>query len=173
MLEGGQELAENKLLLLYIFNKINLPVSNIKITEIVLENNLINYFSLQRYLGDLVNSGFLNLVKENKKHLYSISYKGKNVLDYFGSRINNSKKKVIDSYLDNLDEMPESQYDVSADYYPSDEDYIVICKIAKDGKPLIELKINISSLDRAKYICEKWKKGGHDIYKSMMDLFSI
>lgn len=173
MLEGAQELAENKLLLLYIFNKLNIPVSNTRITEIVLENNLLNYFSLQQYLGDLVSSGFLNANREEKKQLYSISYKGKSVLEYFESRINRSKKKIIDTYLSKLSELPGKQYDMAADYYPADEDYMVICKLLKDNKPVMELKIAISSMDKAKHICEKWKKGAPDIYKNIMDTFTV
>ena len=60
MFEYNQELAENKLLLLYIFDKIQLPVSNNLITEIVLENNLFNYFHIQQYLSELVTSDFFS-----------------------------------------------------------------------------------------------------------------
>ena len=43
MFEDTLELAENKLLLLYIFDKIKIPITNNKITQIILENNFINY----------------------------------------------------------------------------------------------------------------------------------
>jgi predicted transcriptional regulator len=69
MFDDTQELAENKLLLLYIINKINIPISNAYITEIVLENNLLNYFHLQQYLSELVASEFLIQDKQNKKQI--------------------------------------------------------------------------------------------------------
>ncbi|HBM81290.1 MAG TPA: DUF4364 domain-containing protein, partial [Clostridiaceae bacterium] len=52
MFDDTQELAESKLLILYLFKKINLPISNAIVTDIVLENNLLNYFQLQQYLSE-------------------------------------------------------------------------------------------------------------------------
>jgi hypothetical protein len=68
MFKDMSELAENKLLLLYIFCEIGMPVSNSHITQIILENNLINYFSLQQYLSELIDSGFINIKKHDKQH---------------------------------------------------------------------------------------------------------
>ena len=48
MFENTSELAENKLLLLYILKTIDEPISNAQLTDIVLENSLINYFTLQQ-----------------------------------------------------------------------------------------------------------------------------
>ncbi len=42
--DNTQELAQNKLLLLYIVNESYTPLSNEKITEIVLEKDYMNYF---------------------------------------------------------------------------------------------------------------------------------
>jgi len=37
---SNKELAENKLILLYIIDKVNIPISNLQITKIILEINL-------------------------------------------------------------------------------------------------------------------------------------
>ena len=52
MFENSAELAENKLLLLYILQVLKRPISNSQLTEIILENNLINYFTLQQYISE-------------------------------------------------------------------------------------------------------------------------
>ena len=44
MYDSTLELAENKLLLLYIIKSIKYPISNTQLTDIVLENSFINYF---------------------------------------------------------------------------------------------------------------------------------
>jgi len=56
---SSKELAENKIILLYIIEKIGMPVSNIQITKLVLEKKLMNYFLLQQRLNELCESGFL------------------------------------------------------------------------------------------------------------------
>jgi predicted transcriptional regulator len=173
MLEYNQELAENKLLLLYIFDKIQLPVSNALITEIVLENNLLNYFYLQQYLSELVSSGFLKLDKEEKKQLYSISAKGKSVLEYFESRISDVKKDLMSAYFESRKELHKSDLIVSADYLPVNNDnYMVSCKIANNGFETLELKLTVKSSENAKQICLKWKNDASDIYSKLIKMLN-
>ena len=57
--ESSLELAENKLLLLYILKTLKQPISNTQLTEIVLENSFINYFTLQQYIAELDESKFI------------------------------------------------------------------------------------------------------------------
>lgn len=170
MFEDTQELAENKLLLLYIFDNVQLPLSNTLITEIVLENNLLNYFQLQQYLSELVDSGFLRLEKENKKQLYNLNPTGKNVLRYFENRISNSKKEILKSYLKSRSEILKKEVEITADYFPGDDnDYTITCKITENSSTIIELKLKADSNDKAKAICSKWKADPYKIYNSIMD----
>ena len=46
---NNRELAENKLILLYIVDKLNMPVSNLQLTKIVMENKLMNYFIFSNF----------------------------------------------------------------------------------------------------------------------------
>lgn len=170
MFGDTQELAENKLLLLYIFDSVRLPLSNTLITEIVLENNLLNYFQLQQYLSELVDSGFLTLEKENKKQLYNLTTAGKSVLQYFENRISSSKKEVLKSYLKNRSEILKKEVEITADYFPGqDDDYIVTCKIAENNLNLIELKLKVDSNDKAKQICSKWKSDPYKLYNIIIN----
>ena len=73
MLESTVELAENKLIVLYIIKKVNYPISNTQLSEIVLENNLMNYFIFQQYLTELISSKFILEKLEDNKPLLLIS----------------------------------------------------------------------------------------------------
>ena len=53
MYENSAELAENKLLVLYVIQSLKQPISKTQLTEIILENNFINYFTLQQYISEL------------------------------------------------------------------------------------------------------------------------
>ena len=66
MFENSSELAESKLLLLYILKNLKTPISNTQLTEIVLENNLINYFTLQQYISELDSSEFIKYQNINE-----------------------------------------------------------------------------------------------------------
>ena len=49
MYENSIELAENKLLVLYVIKALKQPITNTQLTEIILENNFINYFTPVSY----------------------------------------------------------------------------------------------------------------------------
>ena len=77
MFENTTELAENKLLLLFVLEVLNRPISNTQLTELVLENNLINYFTLQQYISELDSSQFISYKDVNEKKLLIITKKEK------------------------------------------------------------------------------------------------
>ena len=74
MSESMSQLAENKLILLYLINKMSMPLSNSEICLFALEKDYMDYFSLQQYLGELVDSEFLEVTKE-KQHYAVYSYR--------------------------------------------------------------------------------------------------
>ena len=168
MFEGTQELAESKLLLLYIFNNIKHPLSNSTITEIVLENNLMNYFHLQQYLGELVNIGFLSCNKEEKRQVYTIAAKGQNALEYFENRIKNSKKESIQAYINSYEKLEEDPVQGTAKYDQVDiNQYNIICMLKDKDTDLIEIKLCVKSADHAKLICSKWESNAMQIYSKI------
>ena len=68
MYENSAELAENKLLVLYVIKSLKQPISNTQLTEIILENNFINYFTLQQYISELEYSNFVKYIEKNEKN---------------------------------------------------------------------------------------------------------
>ncbi|NRT27469.1 putative transcriptional regulator [Clostridium beijerinckii] len=75
MYESSSELAENKLLMLYVLKSIKNPISNTQLTEIILENNFINYFTFQQYLSELEESKFVEYHDVNDKKLLILTEK--------------------------------------------------------------------------------------------------
>ncbi|NYC93670.1 putative transcriptional regulator [Clostridium acetobutylicum] len=99
MFEDTLELAENKLLLLYILHKLEFPISKNQFTEIILENNFMNYFILQQYISELISSNFVKSEQKDNKHSVSITHSGTKVLNLFINRLSIDKKDLIDKYI--------------------------------------------------------------------------
>ncbi|TDT61076.1 DUF4364 family protein [Fonticella tunisiensis] len=172
MFKNTTELAENKLLLLYIFDKLNIPLSNSHITQIILENNLIDYFSLQQYLSELIESGFIKDTKEDKWHMLTITSRGKDVLEFFYNRIPESKKDTIDKYINSHISSIKKDIEVFSEYEPlGNSRFMVNLKLREGEDILIDLKLPASSNDEARHICGVWKKNYKDIYDKLMDFF--
>ncbi|WP_446897601.1 DUF4364 family protein [Clostridium sp. LBM24168] len=171
MSENTLELAENKLLLLYIFKKIKVPVSNNKITQIILENNLINYFVLQQYIGELLTSKFIKYIDPDTDHRMCITKKGIKVLDLFENMISSDKIRMIDEYLKKHLENIKKDISVNADYILENKNNFMVNLIAvKNKTTLINIKLCVNSDKEANKLCEKWKSNYPDIYYNIIQL---
>ncbi|GAA0748131.1 DUF4364 family protein [Clostridium oceanicum] len=173
MFKDALELAENKLLILYIFSKFDIPISNNKITEIVLENNLINYFTLQQYISELTSSNFLRYNADKDKHRMSITKKGLKVLSMFIDRVTEDKITIINDYLKQNLNLIKKEISVTADYTIKNKDFIVNLKAEKDNSLLIDLKIPVDSNEQAKKLCSNWKKNSPELYKNILDVLNL
>lgn len=171
MFEDTLELAENKLLLLYIFSKMKFSLSNTQITQIILENNFINYFTLQQYLTELVSANFIMNLEEDNKHKYSITDKGKKVLSLFEERISKDKLDKIDSYLKKHMENIKKEVTCTADYTIDDKNnFIVDLKALENDSLLMDLKVSVGSNKQARELCTKWKNNSSKLYNEIINI---
>lgn len=172
MYESSSELAENKLLMLYVLKAINEPISNTQLTEIILENNFINYFTFQQYLSELEEAKFVEYHKANDKNLLILTKHGETVLSLFKSRLSHTKIAIIDQYIRNEIESIKKELTIHADYTLGDNDsFIVDLKAIENQSLLMELKLSVPSKNQAISICNKWKDNPSDIYNTIINTF--
>lgn len=173
MFEDTLELAENKLLLLYIINRLNLPVSNAQLTELVLKNNMMNYFILQQYIDELVSAEFLKYADMSGSQRLLITEKGKKVLEMFGDRVSEKKCEIIDEYIENNWDAIKKDVTVTADYtIEKKDDFIVSLKAMEKDKLLIDIRINVPSNKQARDLCTKWKENYAEMYQKIIGILT-
>lgn len=169
MFDNSLNLAENKLLLLYIIDKIDLPISNIQLTEIVLENNFINYFTLQEYIDELISSNLIMKVNQNDKDRLMISSKGKEVLSLFKNRLSTEDINKLDSYINVKMNLIKKEATISADYtIENGNSYVVSLGASEKNIPLMEIKVTVASNKQARELCTKWKANPSDLYTKII-----
>ncbi|MDF2985340.1 MAG: hypothetical protein K0R50_850 [Eubacterium sp.] len=168
-IESNRELAENKLILLYIINNMEAPVSNLLITKIILENKLMNYIFLQQYLDELCDGKFLEKIDPDDKKSYRISSAGKQGLDYFISLIPAGTKSRIDEALSDYIKRIRNETSIVADFVAVNEnEYITNLKICEGSFTYIDLKLTVGSRNDARKICNNWTNNSEKLYKKIM-----
>ncbi len=174
MYENSIELAENKLLVLYVIKSLRQPISNSQLTQIILENNFINYFTLQQYISELESSDFVEYIEQNQKKLIKITSLGENVLSIFNDRITPLKRDIINNYISSTIDNIKKELTISSDYtIEKNNYYIVNLKALEDESLLMDLKISVPSKKQATSLCAKWKENPSDLYtKIITSLFS-
>ena len=164
------DLAESKLVLLYTLQKLNMPVTNNQITNIMIENNIMNYFTLQQYLVELCNSQFVKIISQDNKNYYILTPDGEKIINYFIARVPFSVKEKISNLVDSKVDKIKEEIQITADYIPEKEtEYIVECKVNENGTNLIDFKINVPTKAQAKAICENWRNNASAIFGEILD----
>jgi predicted transcriptional regulator len=170
MFDDKSKSAVNKLIVLYILDKIEIPLTNTQITNIILENNIINYFSLQECIAELEESDLVRLEESQSKVTYHISEIGQKTVQIFQSKIAKSTKVLINEYITKNKDRIKKESEVFADFQKNSEhEYVVNLKVIENDIVLIDLKLNVVSSKQAKLICEKWRSSSGRIYGQIMD----
>ena len=168
-LGSNRQLAENKLILLYIIESIGMPVSNLTITKLILENKFMNYFLLQQHLNELCESNFLSSELIDGKTFYTITPNGKQTLGYFQSLIPPGIKARVDNTIPLIRRNIKDETLITADFTPeSENEFIVSCSVREDDFMLIDLKITVGTKSDARMLCDNWKSHSQDIYAEII-----
>ncbi|HZX45933.1 MAG TPA: DUF4364 family protein [Clostridia bacterium] len=166
-----EELAENKLLLLYILSEAKIPLSKNQVTQVVLENNLMNYFSMQQFLSELVQKGLVVCYEDIGRHFYRIHRRGNEVLGLFLSRIPDTLKKDLKQYLTDKGMLLKRENSVQSSYLEeSSGTYSVYLKLTREDGASFEMKVPIPSEKNAKKICVNWNEKAPDLCREIVRL---
>lgn len=169
--KGSEVLAENKLILLFILSETGVPVSKNKITQVVLENNLMNYFTMQQLLGELVDSGLVTCYEHIGRHYYRLEIQGIEVLKMFYGRIPSELRSEILKYLLSKGEMIRSEDKAEASYATEDNNhYLVNLKLIQKHKTVLDAKLKVRSQNQAKKICHNWNGHAQDILEKITEI---
>lgn len=171
MIENTAELAENKLILLYVLKVLNRPISNSQLTEIILENNFINYFTLQQYISELDASNFISYEEINEKKLLVLTKKGENVLSFFKERISPSKITILDNYIKDKLDLIKKELTIQSDYtIVNNDSFLVDLKALENNATLMDLKLSVPTKKQASSLCAKWQDNPSEIYNKIISL---
>lgn len=167
--QSSNELAMNKLILLYLISTIKMPLSHAQITQFIMEKTYTDYFSLQQYLTELVDAKLISKEQENHTTRYIIANKGILALEYFTSRIPENVRLEIDDYIQKNRQNLKKELEITAEYTPEkSNEYMVNCKVKENDITLINLQLSVPSREQAKIICDNWKKNAQNLYGSIL-----
>ena len=161
-------LAENKLIILYLVEKMGLALSNSEICQFSLEKNYMDYFSVQQYLSELVEAHLLKKNKHKNHTRYTLTTEGKEIINYFIQHIAENTKQEIDTYVQQNKKRIHTVHEVTARYFLESNngyDYIVKCSLCdNDGTNLMEISVPVATKEQAQIICNNWKNPVSRLY---------
>lgn len=168
-----ETLAENKVLILYVLEKANKPLTNDVLYKIVLAAVNMNYFYFQQFILDLINVGYIFSFQKEDQTLYQITDSGKKTLDLTLDLLPGIIKLKADTNLKPILDSSEEDQSIVAEYTPlSENHYTIICKVVENNETVFEVKTFAGSREQAKNIVDNWENNADSIYPQILEILT-
>ena len=142
-----------KLIILYMLNRVDFPLTNSQISEFILDEGYTTYFKLQQAIAELIESGF---VREETVY-------------YFKNDISRAIQNDINAFLQKKKYELKNEVSVKSDYYRnSNMEYSVRCQVIEQRMPLIDLTVTAPTEAEAETIANNWTKKNQEVYAMIM-----
>lgn len=169
----SETLAENKVIILYILNKIGKSITNNALYELVLSVIDMNYFYFQQFILDLLETNYILKYDLDGSVVYEITDAGRSALDLVEDIIPGIIKLKMDGNLKNNLDTIEEENSIVSEYIPiSENEYNVKCKIVENNKIIFELQTYAGSREQAKSISDNWEKNAENIYPKILKILN-
>ena len=158
-----------KLIVLYMLDCIDFPLTTSQISEFILEQGYTDYFKLQQAVGELAEDGLIRRDSTHNRTLYYLTDEGEKTILLFKNDISPDIRKDIQTFLKNKKYELKNESSVRSDYYlNSANEYNVRCQIMEQGLPLIDLTVSVPTKAEASTIANNWSVRNQEIYASVM-----
>ncbi len=158
-----------KLIILYMLNKVDFPLTTSQISEFILDEGYTTYFKLQEALSELSGSGLIQKESTHNRTLYHLTENGAETIHYFSKNISSAIRRDIDEFLKAKQFDLKEEAAVKSDYYINqNHEYEVRCRIEENGSSLIDLKLTVPTEQEAEAIANRWNAKSQEIYTLLL-----
>lgn len=161
----------NKLILLFVFDKMEVPLSENTILDMCCSsNNWLAYMDCQPILSQLLECNWIYNISSENEPLYTITPDGRVCLANFFIKIPASTREEISIFIKNNRAKYRRKQECVADYYMNkDGTYTVYLKIIEPVQPVLELKLVVPNRQTAKDIYKQWGEKATPVYRALYE----
>lgn len=160
------ETSINKLILLFVFDKMESPLTERTIVDMCSStNNWLNYMDCMTLIQRMQKDGFIAQIPSSDDLSYCITPEGRETLANFYINIPKSLREEISRFVKNNSAKYKTRQECKSDYYQNtDGSYTVYLKILGSFQPMLELKFVVPDKKTASHIYQKWEDKAQEMY---------
>ena len=159
-----------KLIILYMLEQVDFPLTTSHISEFILEQGYTNYITLQQALAELTETGLVDSQTVRNRTRLTNTKEGSETLQFFGNRISDAIRDDIAKYFGENEIALRSEVNVQADYYKSTSGEYEVRMIARDKETLlVDLTLSVPDSTMAQQMCDNWEKNNQQVYQYLME----
>lgn len=158
-----------KLIILYMLNRVDFPMTNSQLSEFILDQGYTTYFKLQQAIAELTEEGFIREEATHNRTFYHLTEEGAETVHYFKNDISPAIQSDIDVFLNSRQYELKNEVSVKADYYPNaNNEYSVHCQVIEQNAPLIDLTVTVPTESEARTVSNNWSGKSQEVYALIM-----
>lgn len=159
-----------KLIILYMLDRVNFPLTSAQISEFILEREYTNFLTLQQAIAELTEAGLITTQTIGNRTHIIITRDGLNTLSFFENRISETIKKEINNFFKENEMELRNEVSILADYYKSTSGEYDAHLIAKEKNvKLVEITLSVPTEDSAAAICDNWQRKNQEVYQFLIE----
>lgn len=159
-----------KLIILYMLEKVDFPLTNGQISEFILDKGYTTYFKLQQALSEMVEARFIHEETTHNRTLYHLTEEGSETIQFFINKLSPAIRDDIDAFFKEHKYELKNDVSVKADYFPNaNQEFSVRCQIIENNASLMELVLTVPSEHEAEAITNNWRQKNEEIYAFLMN----
>ncbi|MBO4937216.1 MAG: DUF4364 family protein [Clostridia bacterium] len=171
-MDFANDSTTNKLILLYVLDKMEIPLTENSILEICCSyNNWINYMDLKDILYQLLETKLVYRPNtQNNEERYNITYNGRTCLSQFYTRIPASMRDAISDFAKNKKMHYKRTQEYVGRYYKNiDGSYTVNLRIVEPHTTdsYFNLEFKVPTRASAINTCKKWRETAASVYEQI------
>lgn len=166
------ETSVNKLIILFVFDKMEAALSERTVLEMCASgNNWLHYMDCKELLPRLIDDGFLcRASSAEEEPLYVITGEGRESLNSFYINIPKSIRDEITTFVKKNSGKLRNRQECKSDYFQNvDGTYTVFLKILAPVQPMLELKFVVPDKKTAQHIYKNWESKASDLYSAIYE----
>ena len=163
---------EHKLLILYTIEQLG-SVTNLQLLQFMVDNQLMDYMTLQLSLGEMMEAGQLEVIPHALGALYRLTEAGQNALAMFVKRVPNSRRQAAAQAAVAWKRRFELEQQLLSDFKKlADGQYLLSLSLMEKDSPLLLLKLILPAWNMADLFASRWAQEGQRIYSHILQTLS-
>ncbi len=167
------EPSEVKLIILYIIRNFGEAIDNGQITDIFMDYEFVDYFTMQKYLDELVETRLVEVDKPEGLRLYFLTEHGTDAYEAYIKNIPVSVREKLLLSIRAYKKQERNEADISATFHPLNElSYAVDLSIRDGGFPLLDIRMSVGSKETAREVCRRFREDPQKIYSALLEMLT-
>ena len=163
---------ENKLLLLYIINRMG-AMDEQALEQFILENELMDYLDSRTTVNDLADQGLLLPLSDEKGKLFLISPPGMEALEMYETSLPYSRRVQVDELCASWRSRLLKEKQVMAQYMPHRGGCIARLYFLEGGISMADISLELPDTETAKRLCQAWEEDPAGLYNAVLGALGV